>query len=49
MIKQRNLCSGLLLYLSITEMLGIDVEQCFRRHGYVSYIAVGGGTVGFRP
>ena len=28
MIKQRNLCSGLLLYLSITEMLEIDVEQC---------------------
>jgi len=39
----------LLLYLSITGMLRIDVEQCFMRHGYVSYIAVGGGMVGFRP
>ena len=48
MIKQRNLYSGLLLYLSITEMLGIDVEQCFMRHGRGGHILGDGGTVGSR-
>ena len=48
-IKQRNLYSGLLLYLSITEMLRMVTKQCFMRHGYMSYISVGGGMVGFSP
>ena len=43
-----NLYSGLLLYLSITEMLGIDVEQCSCRHGWGGHILGGGDTVGSR-
>jgi hypothetical protein len=45
-IKQRNLYSGLLLYLSITEMLGIDVEQCSWQRRQGSLKGGDGGIVG---
>lgn len=38
--------SGFRWYFGITEMLGIDVEQCSWSHGRACYISGDGGAVG---
>ena len=43
-----NVILGSILYLSITEMLGIDVEQCSCRHGRGGLKVGDGDTVGSR-